>query len=349
MRFTDAIEVFIADKRSEGRINSGRTEAGYRLTLEAHAADVGNRDPRTTGREDVKRTLARWQHPNTQAYNRAVLVSFYRWTVQEGMRPYNPAEQTRPPKRRKPSVYRLTRAEAIRMMRAAQSSRERRVVFLGLLAGARNEEIRGMQRRHFERPGAVWFSTDIAKGGVERWVPVLAELEPVVAEILQSTVDGEYVVPARRSAGGRTPNRQRDVPMRPCATQAVIDVVVGVGQRAQIAARVKPHTLRHAFGDHVARQAGLRAAQAMLGHADVSTTQETYVGRVTLDELSSAVGWFRYDGYPADDGDHPSAYDGYPADDGAEKPRPQSYLSLPAEEPSGEPAERTAETKERHR
>lgn len=325
MKFTDAIEAFIRDKRSEGRINSDRTEAGYRLTLESHAKDVGNRDPRTVGREDVKRTLLRWPHPNTQAYNRAVLVSFYRWTVQEGMRPFNPAEQTRPPRRRKPSVYRLTRAEAIRMMRAAHSARERRVVYLGLLAGARNEELRGMQRCHFERPGMVWFSEDIAKGAKERFVPVLAELRDVVAEILEHTATGEYVVPSRRSAGGRAPNVYRELPGTACATQSVIDIVVAVGQRAGIAARVKPHTLRHAFGDHVARQAGLRAAQAMLGHADVSTTEATYTGGVTLDELAAAVGWFRYDGYPHDDR--------------AANLDPAPSRTLPAEASPGEPAE----------
>ncbi len=321
MRLTTAIDEFIRDKRAEGRINSDRTEAGYRLTLEAHARDVGNRDPRTVGREDVKRTLRRWEHPNTQAYNRAVLVSFYRWMVEEGRRPYNPAEQTRPPRRKPAQVYRLTRAEVIRLMRAAQTDRERRVVYLGLLTGARNQELRGMQRRHFERDGMVWFSEDIAKGGRERFVPVLAELEPVVTEILERTAEGEYVVPTRRSAGGRAPNVYRELRDVPCATQAVIDVVVGVGERAQIAARVKPHSLRHAFGDHVARQAGLRAAQAMLGHADVSTTESTYTGGVTLDELAAAVGWFRYDGYPsADDTRAPGAL---------------PSRTLPAEAPSG--------------
>lgn len=325
MKLTDAIEAFIADKRSEGRINSPRTEAGYRLTLETHARDVGNRDPSTIGRDDVKRTLRRWEHPNTQAYNRAVLVSFYRWIVQEGMRPYNPAEQTRPPKRRKPTVYRLTRAEVIRLMRACETRRERRIVYLGLLAGARNQELRGMQRRHFERPGAVWFSEDIAKGGKERWVPVLPELQPIVAEVLEHTEPGDHVVPARRSAGGRTPNTYRDMPKQGCSTQALIDLVVAVGERAGIAARIKPHSLRHAFGDHVTRQAGLRAAQAMLGHADVGTTEATYTGAVTLDELAAAVGWFRYDGYPAE----------------ADPPRPEVLprRTLPAEAASGDPAD----------
>lgn len=299
MKFTDAIDAFIADKRSEGRINSDRTEAGYRLTLNAHAADIANRDPAKTGRGDVKRTLARWPHPNTQAYNRAVLVSFYRWTVQEGIRKDNPAEQTRPPRRRKPSVYRMTRAEVVRVMRAATTPRERRVIYLGLLTGARNEEMRSLQRRHLERGGAVWFSPDIAKGGRERFVPVLPELEPVVAEILEHTGPKDFVVPARRSVGGRTPNVYRELPRKMCSTQALIDLVVDIGERAGIAARIKPHSLRHAFGDHVTRQAGLRAAQEVLGHADVSTTESTYTGQVTLDELTAALAWFRYDDYPS--------------------------------------------------
>lgn len=299
MKLTDAIELFISDKRSEGRIASDRTEAGYRLTLNAHAADVANRDPKLTGREDVKRTLARWPHPNTQAYNRAVLMSFYRWTVQEGLRPNNPAEQTRPPRRRKPSVYRMTRAEVVALMGAAHSRRERRAIFLGLLTGARNQELRGYQRLHFERPGAVWISGDIAKGGTGRFIPVLPELEPVVAEILEHCEHGDFVLPQRRSAGGRTPNVYRDLPRHQCSTQALIDLVSAVGERAGIPARITPHSLRHAFGDHVTRQAGLRAAQEVLGHADVSTTEATYTGVVTLDELTAALAWFRYDRYPS--------------------------------------------------
>jgi site-specific recombinase XerD len=43
--------------------------------------------------------------------------------------------------------------------------------------------------------------------------------------------------------------------------------------------------MRHAFGDHVARYAGIQNAQALLGHADVGTTQ-MYTGAPTLDELA---------------------------------------------------------------
>lgn len=45
MRFTDAIEAFVADWRRLGHMNSPRTEVSYRSRLTVHAEDVGNRDP----------------------------------------------------------------------------------------------------------------------------------------------------------------------------------------------------------------------------------------------------------------------------------------------------------------
>ena len=51
--------------------------------------------------------------------------------------------------------------------------------------------------------------------------------------------------------------------------------------------------MRHAFGDHVARHAGIKNAQALLGHADVRTTQ-IYTGAPTLDELATAVEGLRF-------------------------------------------------------
>lgn len=62
-----------------------------------------------------------------------------------------------------------------------------------------------------------------------------------------------------------------------------------VGARAGIHAHIHPHLLRHAYGDHIAKQAGLLVAQAVLGHASVETTRSTYVDRVSLDQLADAT------------------------------------------------------------
>src|SRR5215212_1220950 len=63
--------------------------------------------------------------------------------------------------------------------------------------------------------------------------------------------------------------------------------------RAGIHPHLTPHSMRHAFGDHIARYAGIKNAQALLGHADVGTTQ-VYTGAPTLDELAAAIKGIRF-------------------------------------------------------
>lgn len=288
MRFHDAIDLYIADMRAQGRLNSPSSERGYRSTLLAHAEDVQNRDPAYVGREDVKRTLRRWPNSNTQGTNRSKLVSFYGWTMEEGLRKDNPAEQTRRPRRRAADKYRLTEAEVVATLAAAQGARERRAIFLGLCAGLRNAELRGLQGRHFGRDGFVWVSADIAKGRRERWVPVIADLAPIVVEIRADVGFDEYVLPAQRFRNPPFNTARKELRQRPSSSQALRQLVMRVVKRAGITAHVRPHDLRHAYAEHIARKTDTRIAQHLLGHAHLGTT-DTYLGRPRLDDMVAAV------------------------------------------------------------
>jgi integrase/recombinase XerD len=285
MKFSDAVDQFVRDMRLQGRLNSESSVRGYRGTLDAHGEDIGNRDPAKVGREDVKRTLRRWPHPNTQGTNRAKLVSFYDWAMEEGMRRDNPARQTRRPKRRAAESYRLTEQEAISLLRSARGVRERRAIFLLACAGLRNAELRGLQGHHFERRGFVHVSADIGKGGRERWVPVIADL---VAEIRGNVGRDEFVLPKQRFRNPGFNTERVEYARYASSSQALRQLVMRVGARAGITEHIHPHDLRHAFAEQIARETDARIAQHLLGHAHLGTT-DTYLGRPRLDEIVVAV------------------------------------------------------------
>lgn len=297
MTFSEAIDLFIADRRSQGRINSPRTEQAYRRVLGFHCDDVGDVHPAKVTRGDVKTTLRRWPHPNSQRQAHAVLASFYDWAIEEGMREtVSPARQVARAKARAVSVFRPTLAEVVALMDAATAAgrREKWVVHLGVLAGLRRQELRLLQGRHLARDGWVWVSPDIGKGGRQRWMPVTSELEPVVAEIRALVGDAEFVTPSRRTLDPPFHTRQADRPETPISGEGIYKMVQRVGRLAGLASDIGPHTLRHAYGDHVARYAGLKAAQALMGHASVQTTESAYTAGASLDELAVSVHGFTY-------------------------------------------------------
>jgi site-specific recombinase XerD len=286
----ELIDEYVSDMQRAGRLLGPHSEKAYRRTLELHAEDAGEVGLLDADRLDIKRTLARWPHANSQRRNHSCLVSFYRWAMEEGYRPANPAEQVRKAKRRSASVYRLTREEVQAMMDACETLRETRLIYLGLCTGARRAELMGLRGRHFQRAGWVQIAADAgAKGMKERWIPTtLPEMAPIAATIRATVApDGPVLI----SEGPRS--RGYGLPL----DYTTITRIVGtVAERAGIGGHVTPHTLRHAFGTHVARFAGLRAAQMLMGHADISTTAKIYVEAPTLDEIQESVEGFSYRG-----------------------------------------------------
>jgi integrase len=101
------------------------------------------------------------------------------------------------------------------------------------------------------------------------------------------------VIPAQRWRDPGANSCRADLSRRPSSSQALRAAVRELAVRAGIHAHVHPRVMRHAFGDHVARYSGIKNAQALLGHADVGTTQ-IYTGAPTLDELAAAIKGIRF-------------------------------------------------------
>jgi integrase len=182
----------------------------------------------------------------------------------------------------------LTLDETRALLAAATGRSERRIVYLAACAGLRCSELRLLQGLHFAREGWVLVSAEMAKGGRERWVPVMVDLEPIVREIRETTEADHYVLPATRWAQGDRGLVPVERPERPCDRKTIWRAVRRIGRRAGIGTTVHPHQLRHAFADRVTRLAGLHAAQALLGHASIQTT-EGYLTKPSPDELVEAM------------------------------------------------------------
>jgi integrase/recombinase XerD len=108
----------------------------------------------------------------------------------------------------------------------------------------------------------------VGKGSRERVVPL--------GRHARARLD-DYLALARPTlAVGRRPRPEIFLSFRgaPLSRQAVWKLVKQHLRRACLDPRVSPHSLRHAFATHLLDGgADLRAVQAMLGHADVATTQ----------------------------------------------------------------------------
>jgi integrase/recombinase XerD len=229
------------------------------------------------GGDDIRAYLAdlaaRGMRPSTTARRLAAIRQYYRFLYLERRRDDDPTTHIDTPKqsRRLPKLLEEEEIEALIAAARAKDGPEalRLVALLELLyaTGLRVSELVSLPLPALAPDRTVL--TVRGKGGKERMVPVGSAARAALAAWLG--VRQFYVVdPSRqrwlfpsRGRGGHLTRQRVAQLLKALAPEAGLDH-----------ARISPHVLRHAFASHlVAHGADLRAVQAMLGHADIATTQ----------------------------------------------------------------------------
>lgn len=185
--------------------------------------------------------------------------------------------------RRLPHV--LTFEEITRLLSAPRADhprgiRDRTMLTLMYAAGLRVSELCALRVGDVDRQTG--FVSVLGKGGKRRLVPIgdvaLAALDKYLAEVRPLGPRAPRGPKAARSPAG--PAMAPSGPLflsswgGPLTRQAFWKIVLRYARQAGITKTISPHKLRHSFATHLLEGgADLRSVQAMLGHANIATTE----------------------------------------------------------------------------
>jgi len=287
-----------ADRLSDSFLLHLQTERGLSpKTVEAYGFDMrrfcsflqrDGIDPRSFGRPHLLRFLSGLQEDGlsarTMARQVSTIRSFFRYLVRERVLAASPVERVRGPKIGRPLPNYLTPSEVERLLsvpdaRSPEGMRDKAMLELMYASGLRASEVVTLRREQVDLHAA--FLRIRGKGGKERVVPVAG---PALATL------GIYIEqgrPAFLRGKGATNALFLSRRGKPITRQTLWNRIRKWAREAGIRGRLSPHSLRHSFAGHLlAGGADLRAVQAMLGHADISTTQiYTHVTAERLREI----------------------------------------------------------------
>jgi integrase/recombinase XerD len=261
-------------------------------TLEAYGRDVArlsafataqNRDLLGLAHADISRFVGqlRDQGLSARSVARAVhaLRGLYRFAVREGHLVADPMENIRPPRAFNALPRCLSTAQVEALLDAPDVAtplgiRDRAILETLYATGLRVSEIIGL------RPGDVDLDvgllTCFGKGRKERLVPLGSTACRWVRRYLDEVRGG-------RGRGGAAAPPVVFLNHRGgrLSRMGLWGIVRKHAVTAGVQATLTPHVLRHSFATHLLENgADLRALQAMLGHADISTTQiYTHISR----------------------------------------------------------------------
>ena len=257
---------------------------GHDLSRLRAFAEARGRHPDALTQADLARFIAGLPEQGLAARSVARVVhalrGFYRFVVREGRRGQDPMENLRAPRAGKPLPRFLSLAQVDALLAAPDTAtplglRDRAILEVMYAAGLRISEVIGLRPADLDLQ--VGLLTCVGKGRKERLVPLGREAQRwvtrYVRQVRQELARGRPEPTLFLSHHGRRLSRM-----------GLWGIVRRHALAAGVARVLTPHVLRHSFATHLLeRGADLRALQAMLGHADISTTQiYTHVTRERL-------------------------------------------------------------------
>jgi integrase/recombinase XerD len=223
--------------------------------------------------------------PRSQARALSAIRGFHRLLLSERVARADPTDEVDAPRRTRKLPQLLSREEVERLLaaprvRGVAGIRDRAMLELLYATGLRVSELVSLEVNQVDLESRVLLAR--GKGNKERLVPVGAP----AADALRAWLAGprERVLRLRRSRDLFVTPRGRRM-----TRQGFWKLLGRYARAAGISRRISPHKLRHSFATHLLEGgADLRAVQAMLGHADVSTTEiYTHVDRTQARRLHS--------------------------------------------------------------
>jgi integrase/recombinase XerD len=268
------------DRHTESFLEMLAAERGAaRNTLDAYAADLADFASFAAARGQAvsaatTETLQAYMAglaaaglaARTAARRLSCLRQFHRFMAREGVRPDDPTQTLDTPRLPRSLPKYLTEAEVDALL-AAASARAGRPGLVATAAlevlyatGLRVSELLGLKRTALASGAELLMVR--GKGGKERLVPLSDAARQAAAALVADSAPGGWLFPGRD-------------PRQPMTRQGFGLLLKQVALAAGLdPARVSPHVLRHSFASHMlARGADLRSLQALLGHADIATTQ----------------------------------------------------------------------------
>ncbi len=267
-----------------GFLGTLQTERGAsRHTLAAYRRDLG----------DFTRFLARHGHaigdvraddivsyleharagglkPSSIARRLAAVRGLYRHLIREEALTRDPTEHLETPRAGRPLPKTLSREAATALVEAIDGAtpslvRVRTLLEVLYATGMRASECLGLRLEDVNLNAGYAMCT--GKGQKQRLVPLGDEARRWLTRYLQAARPAF----TRARDCGRVFVNPRGAPL---SRQSLWVIVRRAAAAAGIRRTVSPHVLRHSFASHLLEgKADLRSVQAMLGHADISTTQ----------------------------------------------------------------------------